>query len=358
MMYILSCVVHKFFLMAGRIVHQHFHFALFRPDDHTLAAHAAHHIERIHWAATQRQFQDVLLNALFQCFFQFVGNFEKPVGRTQPTDTLVGAFVIVVLHPEGGALHRLLEAVELSPLEELAQDRFPETLDLAQGHGMVRTRADVLDAVLFHLPFETRLAPPVRVLPAVVGEHLLGHAILGNTAPVGLQHVGRRLAAVQPQAGDIPTVIVHEADQVGVATRQPEGHDVALPQLVGTGALEEPGFGRVLHRLALGFVHQPLLGQGSMNRRGTGSHQEESFEDIGDPARAVFRVIRFDSDHPLADFRRRVGFTDTVRLSRQPFDALLAIQADPALDGGAADAELLGKQYRAVAFFQKQPYDL
>jgi hypothetical protein len=81
MTYILSCVVHKFFLTAGRIVHQHFHFALFRPDDHTLPAHAADHIKRIHWAAAQRQFQDVLLNALFQCLFQVVGNFEKPVGR-------------------------------------------------------------------------------------------------------------------------------------------------------------------------------------------------------------------------------------------------------------------------------------
>jgi hypothetical protein len=171
----------------------------------------------------------------------------------------VGAFVIVVLDPEGGALHGLLEAVELSPLEELSQDRLPEPFDLAQRHGMVGTRTDMLDAVLFHLFFETGLAPPVGVLPPVVGEHLLGNAVLGDAATVGLQYVGGCLAAVQSQGGDIPAVIVHEADQVGVATRQTKGHDVALPQLVGTGAFEESGLGRILLRLAFGLVDQPLF---------------------------------------------------------------------------------------------------
>jgi len=51
MIYILSCIVHKFFFLAG-IVHQHLDLALFRPYDHALAAHAADHIERIHWTAT------------------------------------------------------------------------------------------------------------------------------------------------------------------------------------------------------------------------------------------------------------------------------------------------------------------
>lgn len=63
------------------IVHQHLYFTLFRPDDNTLAPHAAYHIERIHRPATQRQFQNVFFNALFQRLFQVVGNLEKPVGR-------------------------------------------------------------------------------------------------------------------------------------------------------------------------------------------------------------------------------------------------------------------------------------
>jgi hypothetical protein len=80
MIYILSCVVHKFFFLAG-IVHQHLDLALFRPDDHRLAAHAADHIKRIHRAAPKGQFQNVFLNAFFQRLFQIVGDLEEPVGR-------------------------------------------------------------------------------------------------------------------------------------------------------------------------------------------------------------------------------------------------------------------------------------
>jgi hypothetical protein len=104
------------------IVHQHFHFAFFCPDDNTLAPHAPDHIERIHRTAAQRQFQNVFLNALLQRLFQVVGDFEKPVGRTQPPDALVGSLVIVIFDPKRCPLHGLLEAVELSPLEELPQD--------------------------------------------------------------------------------------------------------------------------------------------------------------------------------------------------------------------------------------------
>jgi hypothetical protein len=129
----------------------------------------------------------------------------------------VRPLVIVILDPELSSLDRLLEAVELGPLEELAQDRLPEAFDLAQRHRMVGTRTDMLDAILLHLPFEAGLTAPVRVLSAVVGKHLFGNAVLGNAAAVGLQHVFGGLTAVQPQGGDVAAVVVHKADQVGVA---------------------------------------------------------------------------------------------------------------------------------------------
>ena len=125
-----------------------------------------------------------------------MGNFEKPVGRTQPADTLVRALVVIIFDPEGTPLHSLLETVELSPLEELAQNRFPEALDFAQRHRVVGTGTDMLNAVFFHLPFEAGLAAPVCVLPAVVGQHLFGNAVLGNAAAICLQHMGGRLAAI------------------------------------------------------------------------------------------------------------------------------------------------------------------
>jgi len=120
MIYILSCVVHKFFFLAGGIrVHQHFDFALLRPDDHALVPHAADHIERIHRPATQRQFQDIFGNTLLQCLFQVVGDLEKPIGGAQTTDPLMRPPVIIIGNPKSSPLHRLLKAVELSPLEEL-----------------------------------------------------------------------------------------------------------------------------------------------------------------------------------------------------------------------------------------------
>jgi hypothetical protein len=171
----------------------------------------------------------------------------------------VRSLVIVILDPEGGAFHGLFEAVELSPLEKLTQDRFPKALDLAQRHGMVGAGTDVLDAVLFHLPFEAGLSPPVGVLSAVVGKHLFGNAVLGNATTIGLQHMGRRLAAVQSQGGDVTAVIIHEADQIGVAPCQPEGHDIALPHLIRAGAFEKARLGRVPDRFAFRLVHHPLF---------------------------------------------------------------------------------------------------
>jgi peptidoglycan/xylan/chitin deacetylase (PgdA/CDA1 family) len=121
MMYILSCVVHKFFFLAG-LVHQHPDLALFGADDHRLAAHTADHIKWIHRPAPERQFQGVLLHAALQSLLQLVGDLEKAIRRAQAADALVGAFVVVIFDPESTPLHRLFEAVELGPLEELAQD--------------------------------------------------------------------------------------------------------------------------------------------------------------------------------------------------------------------------------------------
>jgi hypothetical protein len=64
---------------------------------------------------------------------------EKPVGRAQTTDTLMGSLVVIVFDPVGSSLHGLLEAVELGTKKKLALDTFPKSLDLTQRHGMVGT---------------------------------------------------------------------------------------------------------------------------------------------------------------------------------------------------------------------------
>ena len=84
-----------------------------------MTAHPANHVKRILRTASKGKLQHIFLNPLFQCLFQIVGDLKKPVSRTQPADTLVGPLVIIVLDPETGPLHGLLEAVKLGALQKL-----------------------------------------------------------------------------------------------------------------------------------------------------------------------------------------------------------------------------------------------
>jgi hypothetical protein len=195
--YFLSGIVNKFFLRwLVLAVHEHFDFALFSTDNHRLPAHATYHVKRVHRPAPEGQFEGIFLHAFFKRAFQIVLDLEKPVSRTQASDTLMRSFVVIVFYPESRSRNGLLEAVELGPKKKLVLDAFPKAFDLTQCHGMVRTRFDMLDPVFFHFTLEPRLASPVGVLAAVVCQHLFGNAILGNPPSIGLQHMGCGLAAV------------------------------------------------------------------------------------------------------------------------------------------------------------------
>lgn len=118
---------------------------------------------------------------------------------------------------------------------------------------MVGLRADMLHLVLPELQLEARLATPVRVLPAVVGQHLLRNAILRTGLPVHLEHMLRSLRGIQAKAHEVAAVVVHEADQVHLLARKAEAHDVRLPHLVRCRTLEEPGFGGIVLANSLGW---------------------------------------------------------------------------------------------------------
>jgi hypothetical protein len=137
---------------------------------------------------------------------------KKAVGRTQTTDTLMGSLVVIVFDPISGSLNGLLEAVELGPKQKLALDAFPESLDLTQCHGMVRTRSDMFDPVLLHFPLKPGLASPVGVLAAVVGKHLTRYTILSNPPTVCLEYMRGGLASIKTQTGDVTRVVVQKAD--------------------------------------------------------------------------------------------------------------------------------------------------
>jgi hypothetical protein len=65
--YILSRIVDKFFFKLLILsVDEHSDLALFRPDHHRLAAHATHHVKRIHRPAAKGQLEGILLDAFLQ----------------------------------------------------------------------------------------------------------------------------------------------------------------------------------------------------------------------------------------------------------------------------------------------------
>jgi hypothetical protein len=133
-----------------------------------------------------------------------VGHLEITVGRTQAVDALVRTTVVVVPDPQSQTLTRFVETAELRPVQKLTKHRLPETLDFAQRHRMVRCRLDMLDPVLLQFLLKLRRPAPVRVLPAVVGKHLLGYTVFADAPTVHLKHIGRRLTPKDFQTGDIP----------------------------------------------------------------------------------------------------------------------------------------------------------
>ena len=139
---------------------------------------------------------------------QLFGHGKESIRRTEAVERLVGPLVVVVLHPQPNPLPRLVEAVELGATEKLLPNRLPEPLHLAQRHRMMRPTAEVMHPVFLQFLFEACLPTPRGVLPAVVGEHLLGHAVLPGGRAVDLQHVFGRLAAEQTQADKVARMII------------------------------------------------------------------------------------------------------------------------------------------------------
>jgi hypothetical protein len=241
------------FLVLVSIVDREFEFSFFGPEDDGLAFHAADHVEGRFGFSAQSHFQQVFFNAGFNGLAQLRGDFKEAVRRTKSFDALMRPLVIVILDPEPDALARRIEALELSAGEELLPDGFPEALDFAQRHGMMRPGFEVVRAVLFHFRLETSHAAPVDILPAIIREHLFGWLIFRCRDAKHFQDVLGRVAAEQIGSHDKTRVVIHEADHVGIAAPEPEGEDVGLPHLVGCGSLKETRPDQIAPRPGRGF---------------------------------------------------------------------------------------------------------
>lgn len=299
-------------------IYRQFHFTFFSCKDDRLAAHPADHVERFRRLPAQRKLERVLLYFLLDHLPQFALDSEEPVRGTDSVEPLVRTLVVVILHPVRHALSGFLEVGELRTVQKVLEYRLPEPLDLPERHRMVRLAADVFHAVLGELLLEPRGAAPCRVLPTVVGKHLLRYAVFGHSLPVYFEHVLRGLAREKPQSDDVSRMIVDEPDEICVAPAQTESEDVALPHLIRRGTLEKTRPDHVLFDfLPGGLVFQQLvLVKRFSHCLRARLHAEEPPKHVRDPLDPERRILLLHLDdlvlHLRGDFRLAKGLACAV----------------------------------------------
>jgi len=264
----------------------------------------------------------------------------------------MGPLVVVMLDPQPYPLACRLKAVELGSHQELFPDRLPESLDLAQRHGMMGPAFDVMNPVLAQLRLEARRPPPTGVLAALIGEHFLGHAVLSHRPAVHLQHVLRRLAAKHLQPHHIARVIIQKGDEVGVLASQAEGEDIGLPHLVGGGALEEARLRGMTRRLGARLLEQLLLVQGAANRLPAHRQEPQASQELADFLDAEVGMAPLELDdlrlHRRRHFRSRTARTSWLRL--QARFTLGAVQPHPLGQGASPHLHFVGHPLQGEAF--------
>jgi hypothetical protein len=155
---------------------------------------------------------------------------EVPVRRGQSLECLVWPLEVVMLDVERHAPLTVLEVREHGPRQQLFPQRLPEALDLAAGLRVMRPALDVPDAVALELGLELGGATPAGVLPALVGQDLARHAILGNTTRQRLQHQRAALMMRERQTHQIARVIIQERRHVQpLVLPEQERKQVRLP---------------------------------------------------------------------------------------------------------------------------------
>ena len=336
-------------------VHEHLHPALLGPDHHGLLAHASHHVEGRLGLPAEGELQHVLLDALLDHLPELLGDPEEAIGRAEPVQALVGPAVVVVLHPESDPLTRRVEALELGPLQELLPDGLPEALDLPQRHGVVGPALQVVDVILPKLGLEPGGAPPAGELPALVGEHLLGDAVLGHRPAVELQDVLRGLAAEDVEADHVARVVVDKPDQVGVLAAEAEGEDVGLPELVGRGPLKGAGGGRVGLGLGAAPLEQGLRVEGPADRLPAHGEEQDPPQELADLLDPELGVALLERDGLPLDRGGHLRLRPCPRLRLQAGFPLGAVPAHPGPQRTEADPELAGDLVDGEAFLQAEP---
>jgi hypothetical protein len=160
------------------------------------------------------QLQGVFLASLPKRFLHVISHPIETLGRTKPLYTLMGTLVVVIADPVIQPLGGVGKGGEVSLFQKLGPYGFPEPLDLAQGHGVMRGRANVRYALTFENLLKLSLAAPGSELPPVVRQDLPGSSPLTYGALYHFEHGLCGLLPEQTMADDVTGVIVDHAHQI------------------------------------------------------------------------------------------------------------------------------------------------
>jgi len=335
-------------------VHLHTHALVLRRDHQRLLAHTANHVERLLHLAVPRQRLHVGRHAAFDRGAFFLLDREEAVGRAEPIHSLMRPPVVVVLHPPREAFPRLVECFEARLDEKLVLERLPQPLDFPQCLGMLRRTTNVMDVILPQFLLEGRLPAPVGVLPAVVGQHLLWLAVFAHRTPVDLQHILRRVTAVDPQSHDVPGVVIQECDDVRHFPKDVVVRDVALPHLIRRGTLEPAWRWLPLVAGLLRGLHQPGACEFLPYLVRTGPHPEPLPQQLRDPPHPLPGLSVLERHDLLPDRRGQLPRCRPRRRILQPGHAALTVLLRPVPNGLRRHTQFPAHGLRREPFLQVQ----
>jgi hypothetical protein len=330
-----------------------FEFALFSAQDDGLAFHAADHVEGRAWLSAQGHLQEVLLDACLDGLAELTLDLKEAVGRAKTINTLMRALVVVVFNPELDALAGGVKALELSAAEKVLPNSLPEALDFAESHGVLRTGTEVGHAILLELRLKAGGSTPTGVLAPIIRQHLFGWLELGHGLAVNLDD---RLGCGAPEKvgpDQEARIVIHEGDEVTVTAAQPEGEDVRLPHLIGSGPFKEawPGDVLLLGR-GLGFQQVGLMELLAHGLR-TGLKEEDPPEPLGDGFNSKGRVFLFELNNLFGDNGRDFGLPEfRRRVALKALFTLLLVKLNPPGEGLGAHTRFLRDEGAGEALFE------
>jgi len=277
-------------------------------DRQSLVAKLADDIKRLAQRLLERESQCVRRDRALDLRPHVRRRLEETIGGDQAIERLVRSLEVVVRQVVHEALLRVDRVREHRPAEKLVPQCLPEPLDLAERLRMLRPTADVMDAHPRERLFELRLAPPHRVLPAIVGQHLARLAVRSNAVLERLHHQSRLLVVRERVPNDESAVVVHEHAHVKpLRAAQPEREDVRLPKLVRRRPLEPPR-PVLARRRRLRCLDQPLVVEDPPHLLLRHPERLEPRQHVTDSPRAPRLVFTLERYHVVTNDRIRRPF--------------------------------------------------